>query len=171
MQSGALTAPVQTLTTSIKKIGAEAMHTADCARQAIQVSLHAIEHAAGIALKVHANLELARCDKVLTSLSFDSDTKAQLCTLPLAHEELFGGKLGNASKQAEEQGYRQCELRVAFKVPQAQSRATFASAPTYSFQTSVQHSSQLGRGWDKGKSKKGRGCWHGLIAILRHCHI
>ena len=60
--------------------GAEA---ADHVRKAIQVSLHVIQHVAGIALKVHANLELARHDRALTSLSFDSDTKVQLHTLPL----------------------------------------------------------------------------------------
>ncbi len=80
------------------------------------MGLRAIQHAAGITLKVHANLELARCDKALASLSFDSDTKAQLRTLPLGHEELFGVKLDNASKQAEERGRRQCELQVSFEV-------------------------------------------------------
>ena len=87
--------------------------------EVIQVGLHAIEHAAGIALKVRANLELARHDKALVGLSFDSDTKAQLGTLPLGHKELFGGKLDEASKQAEERGHRQRELTVSFKVPQA----------------------------------------------------
>ncbi len=82
--------------------GAEAADSADRAREAIQVGLRAIEHAAGIALKVRANLELARRDSALAGLSFDSDTKAQLHTLPLGHEELFGGKLDEASKQAEE---------------------------------------------------------------------
>ncbi len=82
--------------------GAKAADSADRAREAIQVGLRAIEHAAGIALKVRANLELARRDKALAALSFDSDTKAQLRTLPLGHEELFGGKLDEASKQAEE---------------------------------------------------------------------
>ena len=82
--------------------GAKATDSADRAREAIQVGLHAVKHAAGIALKASANLELARCDKALTGLSFDSDTKAQLRTLPLVREELFGGKLVEASKQAEE---------------------------------------------------------------------
>ena len=54
------------------------------------MGLRAIEHAAGLALKVLANLELARYDKALASLSFDSDTKAQLRTLSLGHVELFG---------------------------------------------------------------------------------
>ena len=80
--------------------GAEAVDLADHALDAMQVGLHAIEHAAGIALKVHANLELAQRDKALASLSFDSDTKAQLHTLPLGHKELFGGKLDEVSKQA-----------------------------------------------------------------------
>ncbi len=57
---------------------------------------------AGIALKVCTNLELAKHDKALASLSFDSDTKVQLHTLPLGHKELFGGKLHEASKQAKE---------------------------------------------------------------------
>ncbi len=57
---------------------------------------------AGITLKVHANLELARCVKALASLYFDRVTKVQLHTLPLNHKELFGGKLDEASKQAEE---------------------------------------------------------------------
>ena len=49
------------------------------------MGLHAIEHAAGNALKVRANLELVRCDKALTGLSFDLDTEVQLRTLPLGH--------------------------------------------------------------------------------------
>ncbi len=87
---------------SMDATGAEAVDSANHAREAIQVGLRAIEHAASIALKVHANLEPARCDKALAGLSFDSDTKAQLRTLSLGHEELFGGKLDEASKQAEE---------------------------------------------------------------------
>ena len=71
-------------------------------REAIQVGLCAIEHVAGITLKVHANLELAWYDKALAGLSFDSDTKVQLRTLPLGHKELFGGKLDDSSKQAKE---------------------------------------------------------------------
>ena len=82
--------------------GAKAVNSVDCAHEAIQVGLCAIEHAADIALKVRANLELARHDKAGASLSFNSDTKAQLLTLPLGHEELFGGKLVEASKEAEE---------------------------------------------------------------------
>ena len=61
---------------SLDATGAEATDSADRARESIQVSLHAIEHVAGIALKIHANLELARRDKALASLSFDGDTKA-----------------------------------------------------------------------------------------------
>ena len=81
----------------------------------------------------------------------------------MGHEELFGGKLEEASKQAEEQGCRQRELKVAFKVPQTQFQATSASAFTYLFQASSQHASQLGHGWGKGKNKKGKGCWHGSV--------
>ena len=87
--------------------GAEAADSADRVREAIQVGLHAI-------------LELARCDKALVGLSFDSDTKAQLRTLPLGHEELFEAKIGEASKQAEERGHHQHGLKVSFKVPQVQ---------------------------------------------------
>ena len=41
--------------------------------------------------------------------------------------------MDDASKQAEEQDRHQCELNVSFKVPQAQSQASSASAylPTY----------------------------------------
>ncbi len=106
-------------------------------------------------------LELARCDKALVSLSFDSDTKVQLHTLLLGHEELFGGKLDDASKQAKEQGHHQCELKVSFKVPLMQTHSSSASAPTYTFQASGQHSSQSGRGRGKGKTKNGKGCGRG----------
>ena len=41
----------------------KAADTADYAREAFQVGLCAIKHAAGITLKVHVNLELARRDK------------------------------------------------------------------------------------------------------------
>ena len=91
-------------------VGLHSMQTTDPAgrmHEAIQVSLRAIEHAAGIALKVRANLELARCDKALSFLAFDADTKVQLQTLPLGHDKLFGGKLGEAFKQAEERGHHQ----------------------------------------------------------------
>ena len=59
------------------------MDSVDRACEVIQVGLCAMEHVAGIALKVCANLELARCDKALASLSFDSETKAQLHTFAL----------------------------------------------------------------------------------------
>ncbi len=137
--------------------GAEAADSVDQACEAIQVGLRAIEHAAGIALKVCANLELAKHDSALAGFSFDSDTKAQLRTLPLGHEELFGGKLDKASKQAEERGRRQHVLKVLFEVPQVQSQATSVSAPNISFQASGRPSSQSRRGLGKGKSKKGRG--------------
>ena len=39
---------------------------------------------------------------------------AQLRTLPFDHDELFGGKLEEASKQAEEQGHWQHNMKVAF---------------------------------------------------------
>ncbi len=94
--------------------GTKAADSVDHACEAIQVGLRAIVHAAGIALKVHTNLELARHDKAVAYLSFNSDTKAQLHTLPSGHEELFRGKLDEASKQAEEQGHRQRELKVSF---------------------------------------------------------
>ncbi len=95
--------------------GMEAMDTADCACKAIQVGLHAIKHVAGIAFKVCVNLELVRWDEALSSLTFDADTKAQLWTLLLGYEELFGGKLDEASDQAGERGHHQCELKVAFR--------------------------------------------------------
>ena len=79
--------------------GAEAADSAVHIHEAIKVGLCAIKHAAGITLKVCTNLELARL--ALAGLSFDSDTKVQLRTLPLGQEELFGGKLDEASKQAE----------------------------------------------------------------------
>ncbi len=44
--------------------------------------------------------------------NLDSDTKTQLRTLSLGHEELFGGKLDEASKQAEERGRCQRDLKV-----------------------------------------------------------
>ena len=140
--------------------GTEATDTADRMCEAIQVSLQTIEHVAGIALRVCVNLKLARCDEALASLFFVSDTKAQLHSLPLDHKELFGGKLDDASKQAEVRGCRQLELEVAFKVPQAQIQANSAPAPTYSFHVSSQCTSQLGcgRGKDKSKKGKGRGC-------------
>ena len=130
---------------SVDATGAKAADSADRAREAIQVGRCAIEHVASITLKVRANIELARHDKALASLSFDSDTKVQLRTLPLGHKELFGGKLDKASKQAEERGRRQRELKVSFKVPQAQSQVATSSAPTYSFQASGQRSSQSNR--------------------------
>ncbi len=40
---------------SMDAIGAEPADSADCAHEAIQVGLRAIEHVAGIALKVRAN--------------------------------------------------------------------------------------------------------------------
>ena len=95
---------------SVDATGAEAVDSVDRVREAIQEGLRAIKHVTGIALKVHVNLELARHDKPLASLSFDSDTKAHLCTLPLGHEELFGSKLDETSKQAEERGQSQREL-------------------------------------------------------------
>ena len=57
------------------------------------MGLWATERAARIALKVCANLELAKWDIALSSLLFDSDTKAQLYTLPLGQEELFPGEV------------------------------------------------------------------------------
>ena len=139
----------------------KAADLADRAREAIQVGLPGIEHMAGIALKFRANLELARRYKALVSLSFDSDTKAQLHTSPLGHAEFFEGKLDEAPKQAKERGWRQRELKVSFKVPQAQSQASSASAPTYTFQASSQCSSQSGHRRGKCRSKKGKGCGHG----------
>ncbi len=131
--------------------GSEAMDTADRKCKAIQVGLLAC-----IALKVRANLEQNRRDKALLSLSFDSDTKVQLQTLPLGHDELLGGKLEEASKQVEKQGCCRRELKVAFKMPQAQTQATSASAPTYAFQASSQGVLHLGCSLGKGKSKKGK---------------
>ncbi len=113
-----------------------------------------------------SRLMLTRCDKALASLSFDRNTKAQLCTWPLHHGELFGGKLDKASKQAKERGHSQCEVKVSFKVPQAQTQASSASAPTYAFQASSQCSSQPGHGWGKDRSKKGKGCGHGSVSSL-----
>ena len=82
-------------------------------------------------------LEMARHDKALASLSFDGDTKLQLNSLPLSHKKLFGGKLDEASKQAEERGHHQHELKVSVKVPQAQTQASSASAPSYTIQACV----------------------------------
>ena len=79
--------------------GAKAADSADCMLESVQVGLRAIEHTAGIALKVCANLELARHDKPLASLSLDSNTKAQLRSLPFGQNELFGGKLDEASNK------------------------------------------------------------------------
>ena len=146
---------------SVDATGTKAADSADCMCEAFQVGLRAMELVAGIALKVRANIELAQCDKALAGLSFDSDTKAKLRTLPLGHEELFGGKLDEASKQAEERGHRQCDLKVSFKVPQVQTQTASASAPTYTFQASGQRSSRSGRSPGKGKSKRGKGCGHG----------
>ncbi len=86
---------------SVDATGTEAVDSADRMCEAIQVSLCAIEHVAGITITVRANLELARCDQALASLSFDSDTKAQLHTLPLGHMMLFVAKLDVASKHVE----------------------------------------------------------------------
>ncbi len=74
----------------------EAADTGDSACEAIQVGLRVIEHATGIALKVEVILELARHDKTLSSLAVDADTKGQLQSLPLGHNELFVGKLEEA---------------------------------------------------------------------------
>ena len=72
--------------------GMEAADTSNRTCEAIQVGLHSIDHAAGFALKVHANLELARQDKALSSLAFHANTKAQLRTLPFDPDEL--GQVG-----------------------------------------------------------------------------
>ena len=53
------------------------------------------------------------------------DTKEQLHTLPLGQEELLGGTLNEASKQAEE---RAINNKVSNKVPQSQ--VTSSSAPS-----------------------------------------
>ena len=45
----------------------EAVDTADCACEAIQVGLCAIEHVVSIALKNLANLKLVKLDKALSS--------------------------------------------------------------------------------------------------------
>ena len=58
--------------------------------ETIEVDLRAIDHAASITFEVCTNLELARCNKALVSLSFNGDTKVQLHTSPLGHKELFG---------------------------------------------------------------------------------
>ena len=64
---------------SMDGTGMEVMDTADRVCQAIQVSLWAVEHAAGITLKVRANLELARHGKALSSLAFDAGTNFEPC--------------------------------------------------------------------------------------------
>ena len=87
---------------SVDATGTKVADSADHACEALQVGLHATEHVTGITLKVHVSLELARHVKALAGLSFDSDTKAQLCTLPLGHKEFFAGKMDEASKQSEE---------------------------------------------------------------------
>ena len=48
---------------SVEAKGAQAAGSADCSWEAIQVGLHAIKNATGITLKVHVNLELARCEQ------------------------------------------------------------------------------------------------------------
>ena len=82
----------------------------------------------------------------MSSLFFDSVEKAQLRTLPLALEELFGGKLDEALKQAEEQAHRQCELKGFFKVPQSQTQVTLADATPYVFKALAQHVAQSSQG-------------------------
>ena len=99
---------------SMEATGAEAADTTDCVHEAIEVGLCVIKHAAGIALKVCTNLELARRDKALSSLAIDANTETQLQTLPLGCEELFGGKLDEASKQADERArfHSKCPVTV-----------------------------------------------------------
>ena len=81
--------------------GKEAEDIVDWACEVIQVGLWAIEHATGIALKVHTNLEITRQNNALSSLSFDLDMNAQLCILPLGWEKLFGSKYDMDLKQVE----------------------------------------------------------------------
>ena len=75
---------------STDAMGAEAAGTVDHAHEPIQVALCAIKHAASIALKVCMNLELARHDKALVCLTFDSDTKAQLLPCPWVMKNRLG---------------------------------------------------------------------------------
>ena len=55
---------------------AEAADTVDHVHEAIQVSLHVVEHAASISLKICVNLELARHLEAHLSLAVDAGTKA-----------------------------------------------------------------------------------------------
>ncbi len=105
--------------------------------------------------------ELAWHNKFLANLSFASDTGAELRILPMGHEDLFQGRLDEASKQAEGRGHRRHELEVSFKVPQVQTGVSSALAPTYTCQASDQRSSQSSRSRSEDKSKKGKGLGHG----------
>ena len=70
------------------------LHVTDAtvnAQEAFWISLHAIKHSGGIALRVPTHFELACHNQALVSLMFDADTKAQLHFLPLGHEEPRNG--------------------------------------------------------------------------------
>ncbi len=138
--------------------GADAAEVQARAKEALQVGLRAIEHAAGVALKTRANLELARRDRALASLNFDAETKAQLRTLPLGQDELFAGKLDEASRQAEERSRRQRELKGSFKIPRVPAAASQSSAPVYEFTASAPRGGQSARSrGGRGAKTRGRG--------------
>ena len=116
-------------------------------REAIKVGLRAIEHASSITQKVVGNMELSRRTQGLKQLPFDSETKSQLRCLPLGHEELFGGKLEEASTQALERAKRQRELRAdlpSSKPPPAKKQKKSGTQPR-------------GKGKGKGSGDKGKG--------------
>jgi len=115
------------------------------AKEAIRVGLRAIEHAASLALKVVGNMELARRRKGLGSLTFDKETKAQLRTLPLGQEELFAGKLDEASRQAQDRVKRQRDLASTFRPRGGSDQAPFNARAA------------RGQSGDRGRGRAGRG--------------
>ena len=102
-------------------------------------------------LKVIANFELDRRQKVLASIKMEEETKARLLTQPLGHKYLLSGRLDEAAKISFEQGRIRRELR--FEYPTKASQSVNAQSFVTVTSSTVGGPAQRGR----GRQCRGRG--------------